>query len=165
MRKTLVKILILTFVCLQAFSFNAVAQCQGKYMEVLTKDTTITTPCFNMVLMNLKTYSMYYDAENKLNEIRELIPELKKTIDSIETVNMKKEINLDLTIDNQKKMLELQTLNTEQAISKARELTFDIITLEKEVAKEYKLKKRWRTLSIIQGSIIISAIITTSLIP
>lgn len=107
----------LLFTCSQA----APAQCKGTYQVALSKDSTLTVPCANMVLMNLGTFSGYYQARQNYEALKEQIPEYQAVTDSVQA-------SLSANIENLESVIEMEQTSKEQAMKA-------VLKLERENAR------------------------------
>lgn len=102
---------VLLFTCGQA----APAQCLGTYQVALSKDSTITVPCPDMVLMNLGTFTGYYETRQRYEALKIKIPEFQAVVDSVQTA-------LSANISDLKSALELEQGSKQKAMKAALKL-------------------------------------------
>lgn len=129
-------------------SHQLMAQCNGKYIQVLSKDSAVIVPCNNFVWMNLNTYSSYYLAEKQLSELQRLVPKFKLKLDSINKLQQQNKLDSDSIIMDQHRQLNLQTMSTHECVE-------EVILLNKDVEKQRKLKNWFKQFAISEAGIIL----------
>lgn len=112
-------------------------QSESTFIRRLPKDTTITTPFSNMVLMSLPVFTEYYFAKTNYERLADLIPVYQRMADSVDRLHRLQLVDMDSAMQVSGSIIALERTSKEEAVAEVIRLTN---RLNREARKNKLLK-------------------------